>query len=238
MASVVEAIILAGGRGTRLSSVVPDLPKPMAPICGKPFLDYLLQRLAAQGISRVCLSVGYLADKIQNFYGSHFGEIELIYSVENSPLGTGGAMRAALVQTAADDVLVLNGDTIAEVDLQRMAAIHRASKRPITLALIWVPDTARYGAVQINNGTVTGFLEKGTTGPGFINAGCYLLKRSLFAQFCLPPSFSFEQEFLTRYLEELKPAASTSDGYFIDIGVPEDYQRAQIEMCASRPKIV
>lgn len=234
MASVTESIILAGGRGTRLSSVVPDLPKPMAPVCGRPFLDYLLQRLAAQGIERVCLSVGYLAHKIQDFYGDHFDGMKLSYSVEESPLGTGGAIRAALNFTSSEDVLILNGDTIAEVDLQAMETVHRTSERGITIALIRVPDTARYGAVQVHNGMVTGFLEKGTTGPGLINAGCYLGKRAIFDPFQLPVAFSFEQDVLVKHLGELKPAAFSSDGYFIDIGIPEDYERAQKELCESR----
>lgn len=236
MAPLKESIILAGGRGTRLSSVVPDLPKPMAPVCGKPFLDYLLQRLAAQGIERVCLSVGYLAHKIQDFYGDSFHGMALVYSVEDSPLGTGGAIRAALNYTSSDDVLILNGDTIAEIDLQAMAAVHKASESVITMALIRVPNTERYGAVQVNEGTVAGFLEKGTIGPGLINAGCYLIKRSIFDPFQLPASFSFEQEILTRQLVRLKPAAFLSNGYFIDIGIPEDYQRAQVELCDPTPK--
>ena len=225
-----EAIILAGGRGTRLSSVVPNLPKPLAPVNGRPFLSYVLASLAMQGFTRICLSTGYMADAIEQQYGTNFRNMELVYVQEESPLGTGGAIRAALASTATQDIFVLNGDTLARVDFQAMMEQHRNSGDTLTIALTQVTDTARYGAVTVNDSHVTAFSEKGITGPGYINAGIYLMRRSIFTPFLLPEAFSFEQQILMEHFSALCPGAFLSSGYFIDIGVPEDYMRAQQEL--------
>lgn len=228
-----EAIVLAGGKGTRLSSTVPNLPKPLAPVAGQPFLNYLLRQIGRQGVQKVYLSVGYLWETIRKTYGNRFENIDLTYIVESSPLGTGGAIRRALHQIKGDDVFVLNGDTFADISLSKMSELHAGTDSNLMMALTYLPDTSRYGTVQVKDGVVTGFLEKSLPRAGYINAGCYLLKRSLFDQTTLPAAFSFESDFLMPHIDSLRPAAFLSDGYFIDIGVPEDYARAEIELADS-----
>ncbi len=230
-----EAIILAGGKGTRLSTVVPNLPKPLAPIAGQPFLNYLLRQLGRQEIRKVYLSVGYLWERVRETYGNRFENIDLVYVVESSPLGTGGAVREALGQTNGSNIFVLNGDTFSDISLSNMGELHARNGGKLTMALSHVPNASRYGGVQVENGIVTGFLEKGISGPGYINAGCYLLSRSIFDRTILPSTFSLESDFLIPNLDSLRPMAFFSDGYFIDIGVPEDYARAEIELSSVLP---
>jgi D-glycero-alpha-D-manno-heptose 1-phosphate guanylyltransferase len=225
-----EAIILAGGKGTRLSTVVRNLPKPLAPIAGQPFLNYLLKQLGRQEIKKVYLSVGYLWEMVRKTYGDHFENIDLVYVVESNPLGTGGAVREALHQTNGSNIFVLNGDTFADISLSNMSELHTRNGGKLTMALSHVPNASRYGAVQVEDGIVTNFLEKGISGPGYINSGCYLLNRSIFDRTTLSSTFSLESDFLMPNLSSLRPMAFFSEGYFIDIGVPEDYARAEIEL--------
>jgi D-glycero-alpha-D-manno-heptose 1-phosphate guanylyltransferase len=222
-----EAVVLAGGLGTRLRSVVPDLPKPMAPINGMPFLAILLDKLAQAGFRLAILAVGYRHEAIRNYFGETHGALSLRYSVESSPLGTGGAMRLALQQSSAPDVFVVNGDTYLAMDYQAMLAAHLAAGAALTVAVRDVPDAARYGALEIANGRIRGFIEKGRTGPGKINAGSYLMKRGLLARHGLAEAFSFETDLLMAHIRELEPLAFETRGDFIDIGIPEDYARAQ-----------
>jgi D-glycero-alpha-D-manno-heptose 1-phosphate guanylyltransferase len=229
-----EAVVLAGGRGTRLASVLQDLPKPMAPIVGEPFLKYLLNGLARDGFTRVILSVGYLADSIQGYFGDRLGDLEIAYCHEESPLGTGGAIREALKLVSADQAFVLNGDTFASVDYNAMQQQHIALGTVLSIALMPVPDTARYGAVEVDGQYIQGFVEKGRTGEGYINAGVYLVKKDLLESMDLPTRFSFEEEVLMKRLD-LHPAAFVASGYFIDIGIPEDYARAQLELPGRLP---
>lgn len=223
-----EAIVLAGGRGTRLAHVVPDLPKPMAPIAGKPFLAYLLRSLKIAGFTRVVLSTGYRAAAISSYFGNNFDTLELAYCEETSPLGTGGGIRAAMRIAKEDAVFVVNGDTFVDVDYATMLREHGSDK--LAVALIPVPDVARYGAVEVADRRVSAFREKGHSGSGYINAGVYLMQRGLLEDLGLPEVFSFEQDVLMSHLNSLRPAAFAAAGYFIDIGIPEDYARAQIEL--------
>lgn len=225
-----EAIVLAGGKGTRLAGVVPNLPKPMAPIAGHPFLRYLLQSLQQQGFTRVILSIGHLAAEIHNGFAHWDGPLEIVFYEENEPLGTGGAIRAAMSMAKNESVFVLNGDTFATVDYAAMQQQHIATASTLSLALMPVPDTARYGAVQVDGTRVLGFSEKGRTGPGYINAGVYLMQRTLLESLNLPERFSFEEQVLMQHLHDLHPTAFLANGYFIDIGIPEDYARAQEEL--------
>jgi len=222
-----EGIILAGGLGTRLRSVVADLPKAMAPVAGRPFLEHLLDLLVDAGFESAILAVGYRSEAIREHFGERYRGLPLTYSVENHPLGTGGAMRLALRSAMAGDVFVVNGDTLADVDFHSMLEAHRRTAAPITVAVHEVPDTARYGALILNRDRVYGFREKGRHGPGWINAGIYLVSRSLFDRASLPDAFSFESDFLVPGVKLLKPLAFPTRGLFIDIGVPEDYARAQ-----------
>jgi D-glycero-alpha-D-manno-heptose 1-phosphate guanylyltransferase len=224
-----DALVLAGGFGTRLRAVVPDLPKPMAPVCGKPFLELLLGALRGKGLQRAVLSLGYRADVIQQHFGPRFGSLELAYEVEDTPLGTGGAIRRGLARCQGDAVLVVNGDTLLDIELQAVQAAWNQQHQPLIVG-VQVPDTSRYGRLAVEGNKLSGFAEKGVAGPGLINSGHYVLPRGLLADPALPEAFSFEADFLVPRLASLQMAVFASQGSFIDIGVPEDYARAQTEL--------
>lgn len=225
-----EAIILAGGLGTRLGSRLADLPKAMAPVAGRPFLALLLDRLIAAGCERAILAVGYRRDAITGYFQQSYRGLPLIYAIEEQPLGTGGAIRLSLEQATDSSALVLNGDTFLDFDPQEICAHHRSAKRSMTMAVTQVADTSRYGGVLLQDGLVTGFTEKGQQGPGWINAGVYVLDRTFAWPHDLPAQFSFEKDVLGPLIETVQPAAFQCRGYFLDIGVPEDLDRAQIEL--------
>lgn len=226
-----QAIILAGGFGTRLSQVLPNIPKPMAPIAEKPFLAYLLDYLQQQGVTQVIFSVHHLAEQIQNYFNDNYHGLTISYVHEAKPLGTGGAMAYALSTMQTNQpIFVLNGDTFVQVDYRAMFAAQQQHAKALMLALRPVPDCTRYGKVITQDDLIAGFKEKGETGPGLINAGVYLLQPDLFSQFNLPEVFSFEQDFLIRYLDKLQPGFFIANDYFIDIGIPEDYARADREL--------
>jgi len=224
---MMEAIILAGGLGTRLRRVVPDRPKPMAPVAGKPFLEWLLQALAVGGLEKIVLSVGYLAEHIFHYFGHTFAGLTLEYCTEEEPLGTGGAIVKALRQVGSTACFVLNGDTFFGVDYRVMEQRFKGANSKLMMALKNVPDAARYGRVITWKDTVIRFDEKGHKGPGLINGGVYLIDHNLFST--PPPArrFSFETDFLQPRVAQLRPTAFISTGYFIDIGVPNDYAIAQ-----------
>ena len=224
-----EAIILAGGFGTRLRGVVDDVPKPLAPVAGRPFLAWLLDRLATGGMRRCILATGYLSDVIEQRIGARWQGMEIAYSVEPEPLGTGGAIRLAATRLQGDAAHVLNGDTWLEYDPVALEDTARAAGASMTIALARVDDVARYGAVDIDNGRVTGFREKGESGPGWINAGCYFLGADALAALPARDAFSFEQDVLQPRVQARAVAAFTATAGFIDIGVPEDYARAQLQ---------
>jgi NDP-sugar pyrophosphorylase family protein len=225
---VTEAIVLAGGLGTRLRSVVADVPKPMAPIRGRPFLAYVLDCLARQGISRTILSIGHLGELIETHFGRSHGAMALAYSRETEPLGTGGALAKAMPLAASAEVIAVNGDTLLDVAFGPLLERHRRAGAPVTLTLVNVPDVARYGAVALDaDGVITAFHEKGGGGPGLINGGVYALRRTLFTEFPMPARFSFERDFLSANVAKLRPRGWPVTGAFVDIGVPEDYARAQ-----------
>ena len=225
-----EAIILAGGLGTRLASRLEGLPKAMAPIAGRPFLEILLNQLQRAGCTRTLLSVGHLHASIRNHFGTSYHGLPIDYVVEDHPLGTGGAIRKALQEAHEEFALVLNGDTFLEIDYAAMMQFHEAEGAPFTLAITHKPDIARYGGVLINNNRIVGYQEKGHAGPGFINAGVYVLPKRMPWPPSLPEKFSFELDFLVPQTATLKPAAYQVDGFFLDIGIPEDLDRAQTEL--------
>lgn len=222
-----QAIVLAGGLGTRLRGVVPDLSKPMAPVAGRPFLAWVLDALVDAGFERVVLAVGYRHEAIRDHFGAAYRGLPLAYSVEHRPLGTGGAIRLAAQSPARDPWFVLNGDTFVELDHRAMLDLHRRGGERMTLAVCRVPDAGRYGAVEIEAGHVCRFREKGIAGPGAINAGTYLLSPQVVETIPTGEVFSFEQQLLMPRVGELRPAAFETAGLFIDIGVPDDYARAQ-----------
>jgi D-glycero-alpha-D-manno-heptose 1-phosphate guanylyltransferase len=220
-----EAIILAGGFGTRLRSVVSDVPKPMAPIGGRPFLELLLDHLIPFGFSHIVLSTGYMHETIETHFGNSYRGVRLSYAIETEPLGTGGGMRNAIEKCDGDEIVVLNGDTLFKVNYDDL--VHFFHSRPTRLAAILrqVADTSRYGSVSTDcSDRICRFTEKASShGPGTINGGIYMLHRSLLEEHALGDAFSFEKEILqSRYVDE-PFYAYTSGAYFIDIGVPEDY---------------
>lgn len=229
-----EAIVLAGGLGTRLSGVVPDLPKPLAPVAGRPFLSFVLDALDAGGFGAVVLAVGHRADAIRDCYGDRHGAMRLAYSVETEPLGTGGAINLALQHTSGADVFVLNGDTFVQLDFSAMCAAHADGGERLTIAAQAVADAGRYGTLDVRGDHVHAFVEKGRGGPALINAGVYLLRRDLLGADPGSRAFSFETDFLMPRAAVIRPRAFRTDGLFIDIGVPEDYARAQSLLAALR----
>ena len=222
-----QAIVLAGGLGTRLSGVVPDLPKPMAPVAGRPFLEWILDQLVDAGFERAVLAVGYRHQAIRDHFGDAFGSLELHYSVEDRPLGTGGALRLAAGQISSLPAFVLNGDTFLDLDYRSMLDAHVEHDEQMSVAVCSVADVSRYGALALEGRHIRGFLEKGKTGPGLINAGTYLLSEGILDRIPLGEPFSFEQQLLVPLIDEIRPAAFTAKGLFIDIGIPEDLARAQ-----------
>ena len=228
-----EAIVLAGGLGTRLRESVPALPKPMASIAGRPFLEILLNSLAHKGFRRVVLSLGYMAETVIAHFGDKFGEITLLYEIERTPLGTGGAVRQALTQCHNDHAFVFNGDTYLDLEVESVDAHWRTHRAPIIVAT-QLPNTARYGSLETSDGRVVGFHEKGGPEQGLINAGCYVLNADLLNQFALGQPFSLETDFLPAAVRRARFDLFVSKGYFIDIGVPEDYARAQVELAGMK----
>ncbi len=222
-----EAVVLAGGLGTRLRAVVSDVPKPLAPVAGRPFLAWLLDRLAMQGMRRVVLATGHMAERVEAAIGMRWAGMEIAYSVEDKPLGTGGALKLALSKLAGDAVHVLNGDTFLRYSLHGLENAAYAADVPIAMALARVDDVSRYGAVEVKDGKVIAFREKGAHGAGWINAGSYFLGVSALQALPTAEAFSLEAEYLYPQTAIGGLAAYTESVGFIDIGVPEDFARAQ-----------
>jgi D-glycero-alpha-D-manno-heptose 1-phosphate guanylyltransferase len=223
-----EAIVLAGGFGTRLRGIVDDVPKPLAPVAGRPFLAWLLDRLAASGMRRCILATGYLSEAIEHSIGARWQGMHIAYSVEPEPLGTGGAIRLAATQVQGEGVHVLNGDTWLAYSPQALERATRERGASIGMALAEVDDVGRYGAVERDaRGMVVGFREKGQRGRGAINAGCYFLTEAALASLPAQAAFSFEREVLAPATAAGRVAGFVQTSGFIDIGVPEDYAQAQ-----------
>ena len=226
------AVILAGGMGTRLRSVISELPKPMAPIRNRPFLAYLLDYLRSYGIQEVVLSIGYLGEKIQEYFGTAYRGIQIRYVVEKEPLGTGGAVRKAAESLAPDQPFwLLNGDSSFEVDLHLLYHCFESRQADIVLALRRMYNQSRYGLVDVDGEQrVQAFLEKQPFEEGLINGGIYLLRPNVLNQLQLPEKCSFERDVLEAHVNNLAIYGQEQAAYFIDIGIPEDYQRAQDEL--------
>ncbi|RYY38549.1 MAG: HAD-IIIA family hydrolase [Chitinophagaceae bacterium] len=228
---ITEAIVLAGGLGTRLRSAVPDLPKCMAPVAGRPFLGYVIDSLRRQGIQRFVFSLGYLSEAIEHWLKETYPTLEYATVVEEEPLGTGGGIAFALGAAKTEQVLVANGDTLFEIDLAKQWEVHQRTHAHCTLALKPMRDFDRYGSVLVDeNGRVHAFREKSYQQEGLINGGIYLLHKAAFLSRGLPQKFSFEKDFLEPAVQQNILAAAVHDGYFIDIGIPEDFARAQTEL--------
>ncbi len=228
-----QAIVLAGGFGTRLRARISDVPKPMAPIAGRPFLEYLLDRLIAAGCQHVVLATGYLHAVIAAHFGAAYRGMAVGYSQETTPLGTGGAVLRALQRLPGgpdEPALVMNGDTWLNQDLGTFVAWARARSPADCVLLRRVDDVARYGSVALDGERIVRFGEKSGSGPGLINAGLYWLHRSSFTRHPFPETFSLENDHFQAHLGELDLRGAVTEAAFIDIGVPEDYDRAQVEI--------
>ena len=224
------AIILAGGMGTRLKTIISDLPKPMAPIMNVPFLTYQLNYLKHFGIKKVIFSVGYLSEKIIAHYNQSFENISIKYSIEKNPLGTGGGIRMAMSNLNEDLVLILNGDSFFDLDLEQFYNLHLEQKSDFSLALRYVNNSERYGNIEFNSSNqITSFIEKNQLNQsGYINAGVYILSKKLYLQNTKPDiNFSIEKDFFEKQLNQLIIKGFEFKDYFIDIGIPEDYLKAQ-----------
>ena len=226
-----EVIILAGGLGTRLRSAVPDLPKCMAPVGGEPFLAQVISYCRRQGITRFVFSLGYKHEIIEDYLRRKFSDLDYTCSVEEEPLGTGGAILLSTALVRSKNVIVLNGDTLFSVDINTLSSYHESRKSACTLSLKTMINSDRYGVVETDpSGKITSFKEKKWYSASNINGGVYALNVEIFAALPFNPIFSFEKDFLEKYYSEIDMYALVQDGYFIDIGIPEDYARAQEEL--------
>lgn len=224
-----ECIVLAGGLGTRLRSITKDLlPKCMAAVNGKPFLHYLFQYIAAQKAERVILSLGHRSESILEWMGAQDFPFKTDYTIEKEPLGTGGGMLPALKKSKKEHVAVLNGDTLFNCDLHQLYRFHLEKNAATTIALKQMQDYDRYGSVVMDdNNCIKQFEEKQYKKSGFINAGIYFINKNMFLEKIFPEKFSFEKEYLEPLVNEGNFYGKDFDNYFIDIGIPEDYEKAQ-----------
>ena len=225
-----QAIILAGGLGTRLKSVVADKPKVLSPVVGKPFLYYIIQYLQEQGVTSYIFSLGYLANQVIDFLQEDYPNLPYQYYIEDIPLGTGGGIKKAIELSTEQDVLIVNADTYFNISLPQMYTAHKATDAMCSVSLKLMNDFDRYGSVEIDiNNTIISFKEKIFTKQGLINGGYYLINKNYFisATQHLPEIFSFEKDFLEKKLSTNVVKGFIADGYFIDIGIPEDYAKAQ-----------
>jgi D-glycero-alpha-D-manno-heptose 1-phosphate guanylyltransferase len=225
----VKAIILAGGLGTRLRERWPGLPKAMAPVAGRPFLEYVLDQLVKGGVRDVTLALGYRAETIQAHFGSGYRQAKISYVVESEPLGTGGAIAFAIRGEPDLPLLVLNGDTFLSIDYHALVDWYQRDPSQVAMVLRKVEDVARFGLVTVEADRVSSFAEKTGSGPGLINSGIYIIQPGWLASLKLPQKFSFET-LLQERCSLLKPRAYVTDGYFIDIGTPAEFDRAQREL--------
>jgi D-glycero-alpha-D-manno-heptose 1-phosphate guanylyltransferase len=224
---MVDCIVLAGGLGTRLRATVPDRPKPLALINGVPFLDILLKRL--QGMHKAVLAVGYRAQQIVEHYQQHPPLVPVEFSLEDSPLGTGGAVKRALAQTHSEHVLVLNGDSLLEVDLALLLHAHHERQADLTIACIAARDACRFGRLVLEpkSQRVLQFQEKSPdAAPGLINGGVYVMRRDLLSPLPLGDQFSLERDAFPMLVSK-RIFGHVCDGLFIDIGTASSFKEAQ-----------
>lgn len=223
-----ECIILAGGFGTRLQSVVNDVPKCLAPIRGVPFLAYLLRYLKQEGVTHVIFSLGYKHELVEEWLSGCTSDLKISIAVENEPLGTGGAIKYAMQHATEPDVLVVNGDTLFSLPLAPLWEAHRHNQCVATLGLKPMENSDRYGTVTFDGKYITAFHEKQFCAKGLINGGVFVLRKD--ALDGMPSKFSLEQDFLMPGATQHSIGGYADDAYFIDIGIPSDYEKAQYEI--------
>lgn len=219
-----KAIILAGGMGTRLRGVISEVPKPMALVGGKPFLEYIVLQLRDWGICEIVLSVGYKKEIIKDWFGNGSSfDMHVTYAEEDEPLGTGGAVKEAISMTDGSSFIVMNGDSYFNVDLTDLITDHADKPAIITMSLACVHDRRRYGGVEVDEaGRVIDFQRKGSYESGLINGGIYCIDRNL-VNYIPDGHVSLEGDVLPRIQEENRLYGRVFDGFFVDMGLPEDY---------------
>ena len=220
-----QTIILAGGRGERLRPLTDNIPKPLVPIADKPFLEYLINFLKNQGITDIVLATGYKSDLIKNYFknGKNLG-IEIIYSKEEFPLGTAGSVKKAENFIKKEDFLVLNGDSFVDINIKLMMDFHKKMGKPITIAAVSVKNPARYGQLIIKDNLVFKFKEKGEKiESNFINAGVYIFRKEVLKRIPVNKKSDFERDIFPNFSGNI--TAFKTEGYFIDIGIKEDYEK-------------
>lgn len=225
-----QAIILAGGFGTRLRSVVYDQPKALAPVAGKPFLYWLISYLRKQGVTNFVFSLGYLHEQVELFLENEFPTLNYQTAVENEPLGTGGAIKLCLNFCSEEDIMLVNGDTFFELDILSFYTNFISTSSDCSIALTPMQQFDRYGSVTITSeNIITEFNEKTYCESGLINTGLVLFKKSVFElkTSSVGEKFSFEKDFIEPNITNLKITGYIANGYFVDIGIPEDYKMAQ-----------
>ena len=231
LGGIKEAIILAGGLGTRLRDTVPDLPKCMVPVNDRPFLFYLVNFLRSEGIEKFIFSLGYKHEVVREYLDKQFAALNFECIVEKEPLGTGGAILAACYKITEENVLVVNGDTLFKISLNDAAKFHQDHNSSCTLLLKPMGNFDRFGAVELNpDSTVKCFREKQFFLKGYINGGNYLINSRQFLEKDLPAKFSLETDYLKKVITEDRIYGLVQDKYFIDIGTPEDYEKAREEL--------
>lgn len=228
-----EAIVLVGGAGTRLRTVVSDRPKPLALVGGRPFIAWILDELERRGMRRVILATGYRGHMVEEVVGRRWGALDIAYSREVDPLGTGGAIRLASTLLGRAEAHVLNGDTFLEYEPACLEALTKTSGAAVGVALAAVPDVSRYGAVTRDGDRITGFSEKGAAGGGFINAGSYFLTERALRALPLQAAYSFEENVLVPQVLAGNVVGFDQTARFIDIGVPDDFRASQMLFGAS-----
>lgn len=222
-----EGIILAGGFGTRLQSVVNDVPKSMAEVAGKPFLEHLFNYASQQGFEHIILSLGYKAEIIIEWINTHQWPFQISYIIEDTPLGTGGAIKYALQKSLSNKVYILNGDTFFDVNTLELEVFHEQKQADISIALKSMTYFDRYGSVILDSlKRITSFNEKQYCEEGLINGGIYLIQKDIFEKLNLPDKFSFEKNIMEAHVNSLKIYGFEQDSYFIDIGIPSDFEKA------------
>jgi D-glycero-D-manno-heptose 1,7-bisphosphate phosphatase len=223
---VTKAVILAGGRGTRLGALTDDRPKPLLPVGGAPFIEYVIWNLVRWGIRDIILSTGYRGEAIRDCLGDGVAMgARISYAEEDCPLGTGGGVRLAAAQ-ATEPFFILNGDTLLDCDFRSLARLVSKCGAKAGLMLREVEDAGRFGAVAFSNDRIRGFHEKGRTGSGLVNGGVYVLTPA--ALNALPPGpCSLERDLFPRLAEEGALVGAVGNGFFIDIGLPSTYGEAQ-----------
>lgn len=227
-----EAIILAGGFGTRLKETVPDLPKCLAPVKSNPVLYYIINYLIENGVDRIIFSLRYKSNLVIEFVKNNFGFIDYDFVVEKETLGTGGALALSLKSAKNDDVVVLNGDSIFKINLNNLYNFHNKANSNFSIALKSISNPVRYGTVELNNeGKIICFNEKDKTlRNGLINGGVYIVNKEFYLKSINKESFSLETDFLANDTNNKNIFGKIFNEYFIDIGIPEDYKRANVEL--------